>query len=766
MNKSKKDIVALLAGTFMATGAGGISATELSDNFVLEEIIITPEHRPENSQDVAISITVFSGDQVAENFKVSSEISAQIPNVQIESAQGFGTPRVGVRGIAQNDFNGNANTPIMLYMDGVPLNSPVSQGSPLWDLERVEVLRGPQGTLYGRNATAGAIQFISASPTEELEGFSEISVGRFGQLKFDGAISGEIVEGLSARLSYVNNSSDGYINDTNLNKDLGEVEYEGVRGLLDWDVTDNLTLRAKAQYFEADQHVMVWKSSPDIAQGDGFGPAPDPLVNGWSSVAALQENFGFQNRGEADDFYTSEQGLETFEDIEHGIYSIEANWDFDSVILTSITGYLHVEQEWLTDTDSTPALMLHEFYLYEAQQTSQEFRLASNTGSPLQWLAGVFWMNEEFATNVNFDATSWMGNVSYGFPNADTVMYTRGVQQELDTYAVFFHTTYEFLDVLTATAAVRYTNEDKDIDYRFRSFWDFPTDNPRTSRQGVDFVAAVKSRDLGTLLSAAPAPESLSESWSEVTWRFALDYKLNEDLLLFTSVSKGFKGGSFKPTANSSSELVVVDPETVVAYDLGIKSDWLGGRARLNATVFFYDYKNYQTNQFDPETASQILSNMPEAEITGAEIELKLRPIHNLFVSFGVGYVDSEITKSNPVALEGNELPYAEDLNVNGLISYGIETSFGIFTPQVSFTKRGEYFSFKENVVKIGGYSVANFRLGYEPGDGGIYVALWVNNMGDNRETIANDDNSEFFGTNVAHVNAPRTYGLNVGVKF
>lgn len=741
-------------------------AADEGENFGLEEVVVTAEHRAVNSQDVPIAMTAFSGDDVAQNFEVSSDISAQVPNVQTEAVYGFGTARVGIRGIAQNDFNNNATTPVMTYLDGVPMNSVLSQGVPLWDVERVEVLRGPQGTLYGRNATAGALQYISVEPSEEFEAAAEVTVGRYGQRKFNGAIGGTLAEGVRARVSFVDNTRDGDHDNIILGKDQGEVDYEAYRGILDWDVTNDLSLRFKAQYFEGDQDVVTWKTTPGLVAGDGFGPAPDPLVNGWTSVAEIQASYGFQGIGPSDDFDTAENGFDPNEHIEHELYSVEANWDLGAVILTSITGYMEIEQAFMMDGDSSPAPILNEFDLSESRQVSQEVRLASATDDPLQWIAGVFWLNETMGVDINFDATSWRGNVSYGFPDAETVMYTRGQKQELDTYAAFFHGTYDFSEKLTATAAVRYTVEDKDIDYRFRSQWDFPTDSPRSINQGADFINAVKSGNLGNQLAAAAPSESLSESWSEVTWRFALDYMLNEDALLFTSVSKGFKGGAFKPTANGPGEIVAVDPETVISYELGIKSDWWDGRARVNGTVFLYDYENYQTNQLDPGTATQILSNMPEARLQGAELELQLMPVENLSISFGMGYVDAEITKSDPASLEGNNLPYAEDFNYNGLIRYDIETGLGIITPQISFNKRGNFFTTKENVVELGDYTLVNARLGYESSDGNFYGGLWVKNLTDEVEPVTIDDATEFFGSDLGYVNAGRTYGLTLGMKF
>jgi iron complex outermembrane receptor protein len=522
------------------------AAAEENSTLALEEIVVTAEFREVSSQDVPIAITAFSGEFIQDNFQGSYELAGQIPNVQIEAPGGFGQPRNSIRGVGQADFNPNAVTPIMVYVDDVALNAAVGQGLPLWDLQRVEVLRGPQGTLYGRNATAGAMRFISVAPSEETEGMLETTVGAYNQLRIDGAIGGAITDNVRGRLAVTVNDRDGYYNNVTRGEDEGAFSYDGYRGIVEWDVTDAFTVTAKAQYFESFQETLQFKSTPGLVAGDAFGPAPDPLVNGWESVAALQAAFGFQNLGPGSNFETTEDAHEAGAELKHEVYSIKADWAFENFTLTSITGNVGVDHDLRLANDSVPAAILDENSWAVSEQYSQEFRLTSTTDGPLQWIAGLYWLQEEMETYLNIDATEWWGNVSYGFPDSNTVMYTRGAKQDLETYAAFLHTTYEFSDALTGTAAVRYTTEDKEIDYVFRSLWDFPTlagrydANPDPIQQSRDFVRAVRSGNLGNVLSPAVPSQGLSDSWSEVTWRFSLDYRATEDTLVYGSISKGF----------------------------------------------------------------------------------------------------------------------------------------------------------------------------------------------------------------------------------
>lgn len=513
----------------------------------LEEIVVTAQRRTENSQDVAISITAL-GKSALDQMQTSADLGQMVPNVQVESFLGFGMPAMGIRGIAQSDYNAISTTSNMVYLDDIPMNAGLAQGVPIWDLERAEVLRGPQGTLYGRNATGGAVRYISAMPTQSAEGYADVTYGRFDQLKVNAAYGGMLTDTLGARVSVVKNERDGDYRNVFLGTDQGDQSWEGLRGVFAWDPTDKLSVVLRAQYFEGDQDIAFRKSTPGLA-GVAFGPAPDPLVNGYASVADLQASYGFRNLGERTNFEKDETEIHPNEHIEHLPISLNIDWDLGFATLTSVTGYLDLEQSFIVDNDSTPAPILTEYDQHELDQWTQEFRLASNSSGRLQWITGLFYLEEDIDAAIDIDATAWFGNVSYGFPDASTVLYRRGSSQTTESWAAFLHTTYDLSDKLKLTAAIRYTEEQKEIDYRFRSFWEFPTDTPRQPQQFGDFIRAVNSGNYGQSLVPETDGYGGSEEWDAVTWRLSLDYHVSEDVMLYGLVSKGFKGGSFKPTA-------------------------------------------------------------------------------------------------------------------------------------------------------------------------------------------------------------------------
>jgi len=743
-----------------AGNPGPESATDKTGG--LTEILVTAQRREESAQKVPISMTVLGTEAMA-TMQTINDLGAKIPNVQIDEAQGV--PRLSVRGIAQSDFNPNATTSNMVYLDDVPLNAALAQSALTWDLERAEVLRGPQGTLFGRNATGGAIRFISAMPTKSWKGYAEVSLGRFNQNIVNGAISGPLTDTLGVRIAYTGQRSDGDVYSTVFREKFGN-DYYGIRGILEWNPSDRIHTVLRAQYFDRNAPVISWKSTPGLATKQGFGP----LLDG-RSVAQLQADYGFQNLGASTNFRVSEDDIRPDGNLKHLPISLTTDIDLGPATLTSATGYLKAKQAYMTDGDASQAPILDAYYITDVRQWTQELRLASNDTGPFKWILGGFYMNEKIKSRLSWDATEWLGETLY--PNAKTVLYTRGQRQETESYAVFAHTTYQITPELMLTAAARYTWESKDIFYIFRSRWDFPTSVPRTSFEAADFKRAVETQNLGTLLQAAQPSLSGKESWKNLSWKIALDYQVRPGTMIYALASRGFKGGSFKPTANVRSEVLNADgsilsvrPETVTDYEIGAKSNLIPGRLRVNASAYLYDFRDYQTNQLVPNSGLQLLSNLPKARMLGAELEIEAVPLDNLRLNLGAGVADTKILRSTDPALIGNKLPLAENFNLNASVRYDLETRLGTFAPEVSVKYRGHYYTSKENVIRLGGFATADARLSYTSPGQTIYGSLWIKNLTDKRAVLVVDDPSEFWGSNVAYVNAPRTYGVTLGARF
>lgn len=750
------------------TNASVASAADNTSRDTVTDIVVTAQRRDESAQSVAISLTAIDAD-LAKTLQSTSEIGRLAPNIQVEQTAGFAFNRTGVRGVAQGDFNGGSTTSNMVYIDDVPMNAMISQGVPLWDLGRVEVLRGPQGTLFGRNATGGAIRYITQTPGDETDGYAEFTYGNSNKREFRFGATLRLADTLKVRVSGISNKREGDVLNTFLNRKENAEDYFGGRLVAVWDATDTVRATLRAQYFDSEMGAIQYKTLPGLATGPGF----EPDANGFTSVAQIQQFYGFTNPGPDTNFSQIQTDGSNVEHMKHLPISLNVDFDLGFATLTSVSGYLKVDVFSTQDADSSPAPILNVLDEYDLKQMSQELRLTSNGDGPFSWILGGFYLYERNANRISIDATAWRGNVSFMWPDATSVFYQRGATQKLDTYAGFLHTAYKFSDKLSITAAARYTYEKKHILYNFRGQYQFPTTVGRTSYEFTDFLKAIESGNYGTVLAAPPASFEGSKAFKEITWKASLDYQITPKTMVYALVSRGFKGGSFKPTANGQGEVInpdgsilAVRPEIVIDYEAGLKSTFWNGRARVNGSVFYYDYRDYQTNQFIGTTATQLLSNLPKTKVYGVELETELRPVKGLTFSGGIGFTHTEITESLDPSLIGKRLPYAEDFNFNASLEYLVETPIGSFTPGVSAKHYGSYFTVKENDRKIGDYTIYNAQIQYESPDQKFYGTAWIKNIGNKVVPVAIDDTSETFGADMGYVNQMRRFGVTAGVRF
>jgi len=741
---------------------------------VVNEIIVTANRRSESAQRVAISMTVLGGENLAQHVRTSTDIAQQVPNVQLSNNIGFGMPRTGIRGISQGDFNANATTSNMIYIDDIPMDAPMSQGVPTWDLDRVEVLRGPQGTLFGRNATGGAIRMMSATPGPEAKGYADFSVGKYGQRTLNAAYGGPVSDTLGLRVSVLHDNANGDINNIYLNQRQGGNSYTGVRAIAAWKPTDNFSATLRLQHFWGDMSRVLWRTTP----GYVTPPMGLPTSAGvYPTLADLQKAKGYQAAGPGSNFHDYESELRPNEHMSHTPISLNLDYDLGFATLSSVTGYLKVRQKFLADNDGSPAILLEEYTTNRNRQVSQELRLTSNGEGPFKWIVGAFYLNGVVNTDQYYDVSDWYSNMSEadgGIPGVPTIASARATRAEVDTYAAFAHTTYQITPDLMLTAAARWTHEKKTFGYDFVTLFSYPSLVAGTPAQINDFVRAVDSGNLGAIL--LPPEPSLSDSraFNNVSWKVGLDYRLGARSMLYGLVSRGFKGGAFNSTANfradildGSGRAIAVRPEVITDYEAGIKTDIVPGRLRVNASVFYYDYKDYQTNQLVLGGAAlQVLSNLPKANLYGAELEVTAEPIKNLTFNLGAGLLHSEIKKALDPALVGNKLPLAEDFNWNALVKYDIETSIGTFSPEVSAKHTGAYYGTKENTQKLGDYTLFNARIGFESAGGKYYGSVWGTNLGDKIVPVSADDPTEYWGSNLAILTQHRRYGVTAGVRF
>ncbi len=751
-------ILGLLTGSLPLIGlmtiVGSLSqAASGAESDVIEEILVTAQRRAQNSQDVPLSMTVLSGtDLQSLNIGSTGELGAHVPNLKVYNDSGEnGAVQIVLRGVYSAGQTYMVGPSALVYSDDQLLDSYLSQGIAFFDAQRVEVLRGPQGTLFGRNATAGAVQVISNKSKDDS--YATFTYGSFNQTRFEAAVGGEISDTAGIRVAGFYDVKDGWLENINTGEDIYDSDAYAVRGTLELAPSEDLDILVKVQRAVTDQHPLMWQNSlpnPHAFTDSGydnallFNPGPD------SDYDKVNSNF---SNGELEDSY---------EDTQLGL---TVNWTLGEVRLTSITAYEEYEFSFLNDADSTGTSIFHFFNAVQYEGLNQELRLTSESDSAFQWIAGTFYQDAEMTSMVADDFTDLF--IQYGIVEPGTGFGDMDlIDHESKSWALFVHTDYAWSDKLKTTHGIRYT---RDKLSRVRTALN-SSSFPRSSN--LSFVNLSAHSDFGSDPLIVNHPDG--EESDEVTWRLAAEYAVREDALLYASISTGYKAGTLGAFWNSlEGRFVFVEPETVVSYEVGVKSQSADGRLMINGAFFYYDYENYQsaTNIGSTFSFSRSDINIPESKFVGFELELAAAPVDGLLMKLGVGYVNAEITEYVSNALEdlsGNTPPRTSDMDVNGLVRYEIPMASGTLSPQIDFSYVGKFYPDIENTANLGEFWRTNARLAYQHGDAGVSVNLFVENIGDEKElqNVFAPNDAYGLGTDIHTRDLGRTWGVSLRKEF
>ncbi len=733
------------------------------DNSLIEEVIVTAQKREERLQEAPVSVTAFTGDAIeALGFRQSVDITAQTPNFSVGYPNGdTGVPAPFIRGVGLNDFGVLNQGPIAAYMDETYISSNAAQIFQLLDVERVEVLRGPQGTLYGRNATGGAVNFVSRKPTREWDGWVRAGYGSWDFTKVEGAFGGPLGEKTAFRASILKTDSDGWMKNRFTGNDQQGIDEFAWRVLLETQPTDSLNLlfNVRGGKTESDavqyRHLGVWDATgnmcanSDILAGrcvDIFGyseQAPYTTLNG-ADVPAVP------------DYDEGNYDFEAQNDTEFWGVSLTVDWTVGEYVITSITSYDDMDDFRPEETDDGPNDILTGELAVEQESFSQELRVSWESDE-WSWLAGVYYLKDEATDNTAFDilrdfrpftigddvnCSAPPGNPG-GFCPEQFVFKTKsGTEQEITSIAAFFDASIQLTDVLKLSAGLRYTDEEVEHDSFF--FYDEPeSGNP--VQPGF--------------------PAQSDNDFSNVTGRLVLDAQLNDDLLLYGGVTSGFKAGGIQSTSDGAAPY---DEEKLLSYEIGYKSTFAGGRLRFNGSAFYYDYEDLQVFAFVivDGIGFSTISNAADAQIYGAEFELQWLPIDNLFINLGLGLLSTEyedfVIPSGDFS--GNDITMSPETTINGLVQYDIPMAdSGTITLQTDFNYQDEvYFDALNNpLLSEDDYWLWNARVSWTSVDEKWEVAAFGRNLGDEEYMVYAFDLS-FFGFNEEMIGTPRSYGLEV----
>jgi len=767
----------------MSTGAG---AQVLTDDV----IIVTAQKKEENIQEIGLSVTAFSGDAIREfGFADSTDIIAQVPGLNVGTPVGEGNnPSFTLRGVGLNDFNDNNEGPIAIYVDDVYQAALPGLTFQLFDTERVEVLRGPQGTLYGRNATGGLIHFISKRPTDELEAFAQIEAGSFGTVNFEGALSGPLTEGVRARFSANYDSRSGYV-ENRIGLDANEADSLALRGQLEFDVGSAGLLNLKGFYATSDTVAPQYQHQATLG-ATGAENLP------FCPTDVARDVFCYADTD--DDNFAGEFDRAGVLDIE--VYGVHVNYehDFGGIKLTNIFSYQETDKLHQEDTDVGPNPGVEPTFSSEIKALTNELRFSGEfTGG--SWQLGAFFLDTEvvsandllaqfrgdFAALLDSDPAVFDGGLGAFTPGFDTgpgllpfIIFDVDYTQDTRSWAGFGQFDYGLTDTITLTGGIRYTTENRQFDYINQAPAGSLLNNLLNGVGEANFFSLRPGAVNGfaAAVGAGPADVVAADAGllddSSITGKATLDWQATTDLLLYATWSRGFKAGGFNAGFLDQTDFITSDQvqfgkEVLTSYEAGLKWTAPGGRLRVNASGFYYDYDDFQALTF--QGLSQFITN-GQARFIGAEAEIGLRPFDGLDAQFGVSILDTDVdgVAVQGVTLDDREAVLAPNLTANGFIRYGKPVGGGELAGTFSFNYQGEHFFDITNsdLSREAGYVLFDARLAYGPEDGPWEIAVFGRNLTNKEYRVYTFDFTGLFGFNQQFFGPPRWWGGSVTLEF
>ncbi|WP_417449166.1 TonB-dependent receptor [Kordiimonas sp.] len=706
---------------------------------VFEEIVVTANKRSQSILDVGATVNAVSaGDIQQRRIEQITDLVGQLANVDVKDNSPGVLPVVTIRGVGLNDFSATNSPSAGVYVDEVYLSSLALMNTDFFDLERLEVMRGPQGTLYGRNSTAGAVNVISARPsTDAFSGRVAAGYGNYNTLDIEAMANLPVTEEFAVRLSAKKiDQAKGFFHDLSEQDDVGERDVTLGRLQTLWTPTEN---------FEALLKLEGQRTRSEVGAGEFFGALP----NGSASCPGSQQCTDFLGYSDSDgDPYTGDWSVDPTYNVDQLSATLRLEAMLGEVTLTSVSGFIDFERQWGADTDGTPFRQTDFIERDDIQQFSQEVRIAGDTGNA-SWITGVFYSVDDVVGRYD-------GNLQDLFNTTTLTLW----DQTSKSAAGFGNVDYRLTDTLTVIAGLRYTWERR-----------------QNTGENIDLVSLAP----GSGLSMAPygmGPVTLAaidmaisdKNWS---WKLGLNWSLAENTLVYASVSKGTKsGGFFSGVATNPGQLKPYSPETLIAYEVGAKY-----RARsfdVSTSLFYYDYQDVQTFIRDESGGLPIqrLGNVDEAEIYGADLTASWRPawVEGLTLSAALGLLDTRLgafSSSAGVVPAGNELPNAADVSSTLGVDYRHElTGDWALNVQAEARYAGAMYrdSLNDPLIASDAYWVFNSRLIVSSNDGWA-IALWGRNLG-NKRYVTQGVNQLALGYGYRVYGAPRTYGVSVSKEF
>ncbi len=700
---------ALALATAVVCGGVSFNTFAQTNSFALEEVIVTSQKRQQSLQDVPISVAVVQGQKLEEaGVENLEDLTVLLPNIHFTET-GIST-QVRVRGIGSGNSQGFEQS-VGTYVDGIYYGRAQLFRAPLFDLERAEVLRGPQGTLLGKNSIAGGLNLTTAKPTDEFEAHLKASYEPdFNQTEYTGVISGPLSDTFRARLAIRQYEEDGYFYNSFKDQDEAQTDESTVRLSLEWEANRNLKFSLKAERNEFETLGRPIEVTRDVGLVADTNPNDNVALVESDTAPTYVETLALfrQPALEAEQDFVRQTDADEFSDNTIDNITLTADYSLGDHTLTFVTGRVEYDYDETCDCDFTASDIIDLDLKESYEQFSQEIRITSPLGGQIEWLAGLYYQDydQDFSDRLEVSPTNLL--VARSARLADTGLL-RDFSQESKSWAIFGQATWNVTDNLHLTLGARYTEEEKSATKSINIFQPSSGDilnDPILGFIYLDGFGVETEQALVDITTVPPSPlnntgHDVEGSRDESAFipSFTIAYDLTDEVLLYSSVTKGFKAGGFDPRSNqlgafaSAGGATETNPtqnfefedEEALAYEIGFKSSFSGGRGELNGAFYRTDYENLQTSQFDGDIGFNV-GNTGEVRVQGLELDGRWRILENLSATYGLSYLDFEFLDFRNGDCNVLQAPDGVDLTGNGeLDSCDYTGQRGVYTPELTF---------------------------------------------------------------------------------
>jgi iron complex outermembrane receptor protein len=782
MNRRKNQIfITALCGT--AALSAQVSA-QSEDPATLEEVVVTAQKREQNVQDVPIAIDALSRENIlAQRIVGPDDLVKQLPNLSLKTASAVNSG-FAIRGVGTNNFHLTAQQAVGLYFDEVSQVTPFTSQLGLFDMERIEVLRGPQNTLFGRNTTGGAVNFITRRPDPDdgTNGYVNLNAGNYGKIDGEGAIGFAFGDTFAMRIAAQIQNRDGVFTDIETNEKLGSTDRQSARIGLAWTPSDDTEAWLSAHYGKSDP-VRVPRKATGRFLVDTVTPCPNNTT-GAPQFEDVSDCFARNKTGVP--YNPSLDGWRHAHDSAGNTAMVEVTGallrfehDFGAISLVSLTSYDNVEQHLADESGGLPYIQFQAQQQGDYQTFSQELRLASNGDGKVKWIGGLFYTHE----NDHFSTTA--RNNAVGPPTL-SVVPTSIMNQSGDVMSAYGQVDIAITDRFNMNIGLRYTNDEKTGDTTVVAMFDTDTGLPTGVRLPEDFVydrdfVLAHEDDFPTACAPGVVPcsgpwKEVSQDYSKTGGKLGFDYHFSDNMMGYASYSTGFKAGAFDVRAQAvllGTGDFPVAPEELTSYEVGFKGEFLDNRMKLNFAAFYYDWEDLQVFATIPGIGPAFL-NLPASTIIGQELEFQFAPGGDWLLRLYAGHLDSEVTDVGTLgpdaATEGSPLQQVPEWTFNG----GISKGFAIGDSRLVVSANGRYademwgtMNERPNTL-VDSTTFIDAAVSYEFGADGKYsVTAWGENVTSEKTCYVLGDLDGFTWTNACQPNEGiGLYGVSFLARF